>query len=237
MKKAVLFDLDNTLYDYEPVHKKAVDSVYVLLKSKLNVSRVKFERLFKQSKNEIHKELSGTASAHNKVLYFQRLIEKLHKTVNPEITLKLYEAYWGTFLKNIKLKPGVKQTLKKLKQKNMKVVIVSDLTTHIQLRKIKKIGITKYVDYLVTSEEAGSEKPHSIMFLLALNKINMLPEEVIMVGDSKIKDIEGANSVGIDTVLISSKKTNTNKKDFFSSDYVTKNIPDVLKILEKIDAK
>ena len=134
----------------------------------------------------------------------------------------------------MKIGKGVLETLKKLKKKGLKIVLVSDLTTHIQLRKIKKFRITTYVDFLVTSEEAGSEKPHSIMFLLALNKVNCLPEEAIMVGDSRNKDIAGANAVGIDTVLISkTKKIKMDKKKFKNPNYSIKNISELLSILDR----
>ncbi|MBW2966245.1 HAD-IA family hydrolase, partial [Candidatus Woesearchaeota archaeon] len=207
MKKAILFDLDNTLYDYNKPHEKALKEVYKVLKQHINISFKKFIKLFNISKAEIHKELAGTASAHNRILYFQRLIEKTHNTVEPKIILKLYSAYWNTFLKNMKIRKDVLNTLKKIRKKGLKIIIVTDLTTHIQLRKIEKLKISNYIDFLVTSEEAGSEKPHSIMFLLALNKIKILPKDAVMVGDNTITDIEGANSVGLDTVLLQNKKT------------------------------
>lgn len=204
-KKVVLFDLDNTLYEYEPVHQKALKNVYKVLKKEIKISRA-----------EIHRELAGTASSHNRVLYFQRLIEKSHNTIESEIILKLYNAYWDNFLKNMKLKKGVIQTLKKLKQLDIKTAIISDLTTHIQLRKMSKLGITPFIDILITSEEAGSEKPNNIMFLLALNKLNVLPSDAVMVGDNPINDIEGGNSVGLDTILITNKSST---KFNFNEDY------------------
>lgn len=240
MKKAVLFDLDDTLYEYEPVHKKSLDEVYKIFNKKIQkISRENFTRLFNLSKTEIHQELSGTASSHNRILYFQRLIEKTHNTVDPELILLLYYAYWGTFLKNIKLKPGVLDTLKKLKKQDFKIVLVTDLTTNIQLKKIGKLKITPYVDYLVTSEEAGNEKPHLIMFLLALKKINMLPSEVLFIGDSKNKDISGANAAGIDTVLVT-KERGTKKKDkqdYSLPDYYIRDIPEILNVLEELKKK
>jgi HAD superfamily hydrolase (TIGR02253 family) len=237
VKKAVLFDLDDTLYEYEPVHKKALAEVYKIFNTKImKISREKFTRLFNLSKTEIHQELSGTASSHNRILYFQRLIEKTHNTVDPKIILKLYYIYWGTFLNNMKLKKGVLETLKKLKKQDLKIVLVSDLTTNIQLKKIGKLRITPYIDYLVTSEEAGSEKPHLIMFLLALKKINMLPEDAIFVGDSKSKDISGANAAGIDTVWVTNKKgkLKRDKQNYSLPDYYVKSIPQILNILENL---
>ncbi|MBR9702110.1 HAD-IA family hydrolase, partial [Candidatus Pacearchaeota archaeon] len=202
VKKAILFDLDNTLYDYEAPHKKALKAVYDVLKGDVNISFVKFRELYKLSKSEIHRELTGSASSHNRVLYFQRLIEKTNNTVDPSIILKLYSTYWDTLLKNMKLGKNVLATLKELKKRGLKISIVSDLTTHIQLRKIQKLGITKYIDVLVTSEEAGTEKPRAIMFLLALNKLDVSWHDAIFVGDNSVNDIEGANAVRMDTILI-----------------------------------
>ena len=235
-KKAILFDLDNTLYDYEGPNGKALKAVFDILSKKINISFTKFKILYKISKVEIHRELGGLASSHNRVLYLQRLIEKTHNTINPSIILKLYSAYWDTLLRNMRLRVGALETLKRLKKKGLKIAIVSDLTTHIQLRKIHKLGITKYVDVLVTSEEAGSEKPHAIMFLLTLNKLDISPHEAIFVGDNPINDIEGANAVKMDTVLI--KKgglTRESEEDYQKPNFVIKNIPEVLKILDELD--
>ena len=116
MKKAVLFDLDNTLYDYDKPHEKALKEVYKILKKHINISLTRFIKLFDLSKAEIHKELAGTASAHNRVLYFQRLIEKTNNTVEPKLILKLYRTYWDSFLKNMKLRKKVLPVLKEIKK-------------------------------------------------------------------------------------------------------------------------
>ena len=231
VKKAVLFDLDNTLYEYEPVHQEALKKTYQVLSKEIKISFEEFLKLFKLSKLEIQRELAGTASSHNRVLYFQRLIEKTHNTIEPDVVLKLYDTYWETFLKNIKLRDGVLQTLKKLKELKIKTAIISDLTTNIQLRKMSKLGIKDYIDVLVTSEEAGNEKPSPIMFLLALKKLNVLPSDAIMVGDNPINDIEGGNAVGLDTVLLSSEKS---LKHSFNEDYQKPNhkINEIKEILE-----
>ncbi|MBT3397361.1 HAD-IA family hydrolase [archaeon] len=235
-REAVLFDLDNTLYDYEAPHKKALAAAFSELKKTIKISKVKFNYLFKISKAEIKRELSGTASAHNRVLYFQRLIEKTHNTVNPTIILKLYDAYWNSFLKNVKPFRETLRTLKEIKKKGLGIAIVSDMTTHIQLKKLKKLGISKYVDFLITSEESGSEKPNSIMFLLALNKLKTSPDGAIMVGDNTVADIEGANSVGLFSVLIKKGPlAKKHKEDYQKPNATIKKISEVLSILDELE--
>jgi len=233
MKKAVLFDLDNTLYDYDTPHKKALKNVHSVLSKEIKITFKRFIELYEISKKEIHRELSGTASSHNRVLYFQRVIEKTHNTVNPRVILKLYSAYWSMLLKKMKLRKGVLGALKEIRKRGIKIALVTDLTTHIQLRKIERLGITDYVDFLVTSEEAGSEKPHAIMFLLALNKLDILPKDAIFVGDNIINDIEGARSVGIDTVLIKKGKLSKRLNRSIKPKFEICEIPELLNIIDE----
>lgn len=156
--------------------------------------------MYNVSKSNINRELIGSASSHNRVLYFQRIIEYTKNDVIPEIILQLYDAYWETIIESMELFQGVYKFLEKIKSKGYKVAIVTDLTAHIQLRKIVKLGLTHLVDVVVTSEEAGSEKPHPYVFPLTLNKLKLLSEEVVMIGDSLDRDVLGANSVNIDTI-------------------------------------
>ena len=71
-------------------------------------------------------------------------------------------------------------------------MIITDLTSQIQFRKIIYLGIDQYIDFIVTSEEAGAEKPNEKPFKLALSKISSNPNDVWMVGDNYGKDIVGA---------------------------------------------
>jgi putative hydrolase of the HAD superfamily len=169
MKKAVLFDLDNTLYNYDECNKIAMDQVYKVFKKESDIERDDFEHLFADAKAEVKRTLIGTAASHSRVLYFQRLTEKVHNTVTPEQIFELYNAYWDTLISNAKLFDGVIEFLEELKSKGIKVIIVTNLTAFIQMRKIIHLGISDYVDYLVTSEEAGFDKPHPAPYLLALH--------------------------------------------------------------------
>jgi putative hydrolase of the HAD superfamily len=238
MKKAILFDLDNTLYEYDRPHKKALKEVHKVLNKYVKIGLNEFLKLYEISKTEIHRELSGTASSHNRVLYFQRLIEKTKRTVDAEVILKLYNAYWSSLLKNMRLYKGVLHLFKELKRRNIKIGIVSDLTTHIQLKKLHKLGLSEYVDVLVTSEEAGREKPHPSMFLFALNKLGVLPSEVLAVGDNPKTDMEGANAVGIDTVLLmKGVHAKLPKEDYRKPNFVIKEVSELLDVLERIERR
>ena len=72
-------------------------------------------------------------------------------------------------------------------------MIITDLTTQIQFRKIVHLELDEYIDYIVTSEEAGYDKPHPAPYKLALKKLNFNKNKIIwMFGDDPIKDIKGS---------------------------------------------
>ena len=50
--------------------------------------------------------------------------------------------------------------MKELKKRKIRIGIGTDMTAYVQYRKLEAIGVTSYIDFIVTSEEAGAEKPH-----------------------------------------------------------------------------
>lgn len=232
-KKAVLFDLDDTLYKYEFAHQKALKNVHKILNKYINIDFNKFIYFYQLSETEILKELPWTASSHNRVLRFQRLIEKMNHTIDPDMILALYEAYRGMFLRNLTLCEWVIDVLQYLKNQWIKTAIVSNSTTHIQLRKMSQLWIAPYIDYLITSEEAWSEKPNPKIFFLALNKLNVLPQDAIMVWDSLINDIEWANMIWIDTVLVADNYDKIETNEYKIPKYIIKYFKDFLWIITK----
>jgi len=107
------------------------------------------------------------------------------------------ERYWRVFLDIMAFNPGVETFLQEAKDKGIKMCIVTDLTAQIQMRKWLKLDLGRYIDFLVTSEEAGIEKPGAYMFELAMEKLGVKAEECVMIEDSVEKDIKGAEAIGI----------------------------------------
>ena len=196
MYKGVIFDLDNTLYDYETINELAMNSLKEYSCSILKITEEQFKVAFKQARESTKINMADCAAQHNRIIYCQKTLEYLGRKPT-SYALEMYEVYWGTMLDKMELNKGVLEIFQKLKELEVKIAICTDLTAHIQHRKIRKLGLQDYIDVLVTSEEAGCEKPNSNIFKLCLEKMNMNPDEVLYVGDSFSKDIVGANSVGI----------------------------------------
>jgi FMN phosphatase YigB (HAD superfamily) len=204
--KALLLDIDNTLYDYNAVHIIAKKNVIDFCTKKFGIDESIITKAYEQARKKVHVELSETAASHNRLLYFQKMCELLK--CNPlEYSFEIYNLYWNTFLDKLIPFEGVYDLLDMYKNK---ICILTDLTAHIQYRKIEKLKINKYCQAIVTSEEAGKEKPHPYMFMLAMQKLNLLPHEVCMIGDSLNKDIFGASSLNIDSIWLNHEKKITN---------------------------
>ena len=226
---AVLLDLDNTLYKYNPNHKKSMDKVRQYCIEHFNISEKEFLGKFKKARKQTHINLNNTASSHNRVLYFQGFLELLG--VNSlDYALQLYNIYWDTFLENMMLIADVEEALIYWKSKGIKLCILTDLTTHIQLRKIKKLGLEKYIDFLVTSEQVGHEKPHAYMFHTALEKLGVERAKTIMIGDSWDKDIVGAKNFGIQSIWFTESTDYNNEIDNVTI-FKAKTFNDIRKII------
>ncbi len=102
--------------------------------------------------------------------------------------------------------------LKELKRRRLVLGLISNIYRDVNSLCVK-LGIAPYLDFVMTSHEAGSEKPHAPIFLAALAKAKVKPSEAIHVGDQYNADVIGARGVGIKPVLIDREGLFTNYTD------------------------
>lgn len=196
--KTIFFDLDDTLYKAPIKECNEILIMYTAQKYGLSVEIVR--NAFEEGKAVTKKMLVGVAASHNRLLYIQHMLEILGKSVILD-TLEIYNVFWDSFLQKIFLRRGVKQVLEQLKIDGYNVGICTDLTAHIQHRKLQILDLSKYVDWLVTSEEAGAEKPSEKIFRLCSYKSQCDIRDIIYVGDDYEKDFIGASKVGMKAFL------------------------------------
>lgn len=197
--RAVIFDTDNTLYSYNHPHAKATAAVEEKVTKLLGIAPPVFREAFTKARAELKERLKETASSHSRLLYFQRTIEILGMRTQLLITLDLEQTYWRTLLMNAELFPNVRDFILDLKADGINTAIITDLTSQIQFRKIIYFGLDDCFDYVVTSEEAGADKPHPAPFEMALDKLKIDPACIWMIGDDPISDIHGARAFDMTT--------------------------------------
>jgi len=211
--KGLLLDIDNTIYSYNEVHTSSMNKVFSFCEKELKINTEEVKNAFSIARKRVHIELSETASSHNRLLYFQKMLEILE--INSlQYSLVLYHTYWDHFIDKMEAFKGIYEILKSY---NGKICLLTDLTANIQHRKVKKLKLDSYCNYIVTSEEAGKEKPHPYMFLMALQKMGLNIQDVCMIGDNLKKDIFGASNLGIKSIWLN----RSNKDESFNKHLVT----------------
>ncbi len=198
--RGILIDLDNTLYAYDPAHEAALKKTHPV--SPLALSFEDFAFQYKQARDRVTERLTPQASCRSRLLAFQMLCEAWRVPCPYEKALELDRAYWHHFIEAMELDPEAGRFLDLCSRQGLPVCIVSDLTTEVQIRKIVRLGLQEKINYLVTSEETGKEKPDPVMFQTALSKMNLKAKECVMLGDNPDKDIKGAEALGIKAFLI-----------------------------------
>jgi len=189
---AILFDTDNTLYPYEPPHLAAQQAVREKVVNTFSIKPEVFDKAFEEARNQVKSRLKNTASSHSRLLYLQRMLEIMGLGSQVLLALDFEQTYWRTFLSNAVLFDEVKELLDDLRLLGIPTTIVTDLTAQIQFRKVVYFGLDHYFDYIVTSEEAGFDKPNEAPFQIALEKMRPKGDCIWMVGDSPVNDIRGS---------------------------------------------
>lgn len=233
---AVLFDIDNTLYPYDPAHEAAINAVCKKAMNMFTIQEEQFYYAFEKARLEVKKRLGTMASSHSRLLYFQRMLEIMGLRSQVLLALDFEQTYWRTFLSHTELFDHVKELLDELRLLGIPRAIVTDLTSQIQFRKIIYFDLEHYFDYIVTSEEVGYDKPHPAPFQLALEKMNLLSENPIvwMIGDNALNDIYGAKqaiqAITIQKVHARIKEGNDEKQP----DAVINHFSQLIELLKKL---
>lgn len=195
---AILFDIDNTFYAYEPADEAASKALREEVEHSLQVPASSYDVTFSQARQDVKERLASTASGHSRLLYIQKSLEILGFKSNPSLCLHLEETYWRAYLENAVLFPGVLETLELFRSCRIPLGIVTDLTMRLQLKKLVYFGLEQFFDVVVTSEETGTDKPEKSNFELTLSKLQLSKEsgQVWMIGDDVKSDVVGGKTIG-----------------------------------------
>lgn len=196
MIHTVIFDIDNTLYDYDTAHAAAFAALTAYARRELGVAEEDFPALHRAA-NEVLKARAGAdcAAIHNRLIRYQILLERLQKPLTH--ALPMAELYWNTLVNAAVPSPGVEICLAELKRAGVRLGIGTDMTADWQYVKLDRLGLLPWFDFVVTSEEVSQEKPGERFFALCLEKAQCPAEECAFVGDNVNKDVAGALRAGM----------------------------------------
>ena len=159
--------------------------------------REKFRKIYRLKRNEVTERLQPQGACRSRLFAFLSFFEDFSLPQPYSLALDYHSLYWNIFIKNMHASEEIIDFLKGCKKSGKFICAVSDMQADIQIKKIKKLELLNIIDFLVTSEEVGFEKPNKKIFDMALKKLNLPKEKVIMIGDSLQKDVESAEKYGI----------------------------------------
>ena len=184
----ILFDLDNTIYNYDTAHQKAINFVFDKIHDDFKINKMELEKSFKNEKKKYQQCCYRQASSHNKFIQIKKLLE-LYSLDLSKVNY-YYEIYTKTFNESIELYPNVLNFIKFCKSKNIKMYILTNNICRDQLERLTHMNIIHFFEKIYTSEEFGIEKPDIKLFYYILSDIGCNKDEIVKIGDNYLNDIE-----------------------------------------------
>lgn len=199
MIKTVIFDIDNTLYSFDKAHGVAFDLLQQYAEDKLGIERDAFACMYREAMHKSTERMGEVAATHNRGIRVQNIMESLRMPLYPYV-LEMESLYWDTLLQEMVPFDGVSETMCTLKERGIRIGIGTNMTTRIQLQKLTLLDVLQYVDFFVSSEEAGVDKPALQFFDYCMIKANCERSECLFVGDDFKRDVMGAKNAGLKPV-------------------------------------
>jgi putative hydrolase of the HAD superfamily len=185
--KAVCFDLDNTLLD----RKKTFQSFAEKL----------IQTYFFEASQQEQQEMMETMIEKDKDGYkektelFAELLEEWTWEHKPGLQ-ELMDFYTLEYVHGAVMMEDALSILAYCRSK-YKLALITNGRTSIQYGKIDKLDIRKSFDAILVSEEVKVKKPDPHIFRLAMERLNMKPEQCVFIGDHPKNDMEGAMQAGM----------------------------------------
>jgi 2-haloacid dehalogenase len=202
----VFIDADETLFDFERARDEALRACFAGIGLELTPDAIRdydeinegMWRLVEQGKMEKER----LRSERFRVLFERRRIGAAF--------LPFSEAFIAALARGAYLLPGAEELCAYLAGKH-RLAIVTNGIKEVQVSRLTRSPIARYVERLVVSEEAGCAKPDPAIFeyacaALGLGAVSARDKaRMIMVGDSLSSDIGGGIAFGIDTLWLNRK--------------------------------
>ena len=195
--KQLILDVDDTLIDtFATEH----DSLEMLFKSRGWRLTNDFEREFHAYNEGLWRRLEKG----------ELELEELDKVMFPALIKKycgvevdgmdVANEFHDYFHNGHKLLPGAEATLRYAKRLGYHLAILSNGEQFGQEHRLRLAGVHDYFDLIVTSEEAGAQKPNPEIFDYFFSRSEFSPSETLFFGDGLSSDILGAAGYGFDSI-------------------------------------
>jgi putative hydrolase of the HAD superfamily len=214
--KAVIFDMDNTLFDFVEAKLRACKAVVELVGETEEMELIDY---FLASGK-------GIETLENIADYL-----KDRNLYTDETYDKSVEVYERVKLDSIEAYDGVRETLEELKTRGLTLALVTDADEDNAMKRLNKTDLKKYFDIFISTDMTGKKKPAPDGLLLAIEKLGLKTEEIILVGDSLRRDIDPAKKLGMVTVYAAYGDRNFLEWKRTNADFIVDHVSELIGII------
>ena len=203
MFRAIVFDLDHTLFDRYATIRKTFVAFYEHYRDKIpqEVSYEEFiEKLIEVEKYYIYYDWYTVINECARIGIISPMSEEEVKEAVRVIVYKCWPIAAVQY-------PFAIPTLNKLKEMGCKIGLITNGAHEPQALKIKKLGLEPLFDEIVISGDVGAQKPDPVPFRAFAEKIGIDPSEMLYVGDHPLNDVEGSRRAGYTPVWVKTTGT------------------------------
>jgi len=190
--KAILFDFDGVM----TIDKTGTLSICNYISEKYNIDKNIFEKEYRKYNNDL---LFGITT-------HEKIWDKICQNLNEDIPISiLYDSFENTPINN-----EMYDLVKIIKEKQLKTALITDnKMDRIKIVK-EKYKLDKLFDIILVSVEIGFGKDNKKIFEIALNKLNVKPDECIFI-DNQEKNLIIPRNMGINTIFFDDEKRDMKK--------------------------
>jgi len=193
MIKAIIFDLDNTLLDFIKMKQFSVKAAITAMnEAGLAVNEEKaYQDIF---------DLYIEKGWENQQVFDDYLNQTVGKVSNKILAAGIV-SYRRAREATLLVYPNVNKTLIELIKMGIKLAVVSDAPSREAWMRLYYLNLHHVFEPVLTYDDTGVRKPSAKPFKMALDVLNVEPEESLMIGDWPERDVVGAKQIGMKTIF------------------------------------
>src|SRR5690606_5575671 len=189
--KGIIFDLDNTLLDRTKTFGQFTTKFLQQYFSHMEETQALYDTII---------DLDQDGYKDKKELFAQ-LIDEFPWKERPTVQ-DLMAFYESEYVSSAVAMAHAHEVLSSLREKKFKIALITNGRTMIQYGKIDRLSMRDQFDAILVSEEAKVKKPDSLIFRMALERLQLQPEHCIYIGDHPVNDVQAAAAIGMNTIWI-----------------------------------
>ncbi|WP_421920570.1 YjjG family noncanonical pyrimidine nucleotidase [Marinifilum sp.] len=205
----IFFDLDRTLWDFNANSEITLNQLY----RDYHLQSIFGSFVFFKSRFEYHNAKLWNAYYQNRIKKEELMYRRFYLTLKEsgaddlEMAIELGQDFIEISPLQTKTLPQAHETLQYLKDKGYELHIITNGFNEVQYKKLSNCKLISFFTKIITSEDAGANKPSPIIFDYAIKKSGAAKSKSIMVGDDLKTDIAGARKSEIDQIYFNSHKS------------------------------